>query len=62
MDNGTMGFNPTQGMDVRLHFPVFMLSCVNRNLSNRPNSLPRRISNYTIGKLKKEDACGFADP
>jgi hypothetical protein len=32
MDNGTMGFNPTQGMDVRLHFPVFMLSFVNRSL------------------------------
>jgi len=32
VDNGTMGFNPTQGTDVYLHFPVFKLSCVNRSL------------------------------
>jgi hypothetical protein len=32
VDNGTMGFNPTQSMDVYLHFPVFKLSCVNRSL------------------------------
>ena len=29
--------------------------------SNWPNPLPRQISTYTIGKLQKEEPCGFAD-
>jgi len=61
VENGTMGFNSTQVTDVHLHFPVFKLSCVNRTPSDWPNSLRRQISNYMIGKLQKEYACGFAD-
>jgi len=39
---------------------IYVILCKQKP-SNWPNSLPRQISDYTIGKLQKEDACGFAD-